>query len=128
MKKAIFSLLCGMSFGIAAAVHAQGLHATMFVKVVDAEPQDSLGAFFYPYKLKVIQDFDIRPLSCDTLSLKLENFSFFQTLRAEGDPDFALIPDMNVCSRNGQAPYHDTDYTFDGAICPSPFLRMRRPT
>ena len=115
MKKAIFLLLCGMSFGIAAAVHAQGLHATMFVKVVDAEPQDSLGAFFYPYKLKVIQDFDIRPLSCDTLSLKLENFSFFQTLRAEGESDFALIPDMNVCSRNGQAPYHDTYYTFDGA-------------
>ncbi len=86
----------------------------MSVNVVEADSADSLGAVFYPYKLRITQDFDVSSLKKDTLHLKLENTSFFQAIRAKGDPNFALIPNMNVLAKIEGGAYHDVDYSFNG--------------
>ncbi len=104
----LFSVFCS------AALPAQEITSSLSVEVVDADPRDSLGAFFYPYKLRVTQDFDIRAIPGDTVVLQLENYSFFQTIRGKGEPNFALIPNMEVLVRSGDAPYRDAAYSFDG--------------
>lgn len=113
MKKNVAMLLGVLFCGLAAA-YSQKVHSTMFVRVVNAEPADSLGAVFYPYKLKITQDFDVSGLKKDTLHLKLENTGFFQSLRAKGDLNFALIPNMNVSAKFEGEEYHDANYSFDG--------------
>ena len=85
MKKNCILLVVAL-FVVFATSCSQGVHSTLSVNVVKSEPADSLGVAFYPYKLKITQDFDVSTLKTDTLHLKLENTSFFQSLRAKGDP------------------------------------------
>ena len=113
MKKRCILLVVLLFIGFASA-YSQGLRSTLSVNVVESEPADSLGVVFYPYKLKITQDFDVSSLKKDTLHLKLENTSFFQSLRAEGDPNFALIPNMNVCAKMEEEVYRKVDYSFNG--------------
>ena len=113
MKKNYILLVVALFIGLA-TTYAQGVRSTLSVNVVDSEPADSLGVAFYPYKLKIIQDFDVSRLKTDTLHLKLENTSFFQSLRAKGDPNFALIPNMSVCAKIKRGAYQNIDYSFNG--------------
>ncbi len=113
MRKNYILLVVSLFIGIV-ATDAQEVRSTLFVNVVDSEPVDSLGVVFYPYKLKITQDFDVSRLETDTLHLKLENTSFFQTLRAKGDLNFALIPNMNVCAKKKRGAYRNVDYSFNG--------------
>ncbi|MBR2637676.1 MAG: hypothetical protein IKD40_02385, partial [Bacteroidaceae bacterium] len=78
MKKNYILLVVALFIGFA-TTYAQGVRSTLSVNVVESEPADSLGVAFYPYKLKIIQDFDVSRLKTDTLHLKLENTSFFQS-------------------------------------------------
>ena len=113
MKKNYILLVVALFIGFA-TTYAQGVRSTLSVNVVDSEPADSLGVAFYPYKLKIIQDFDVSRLKTDTLHLKLENTSFFQSLRAKGDPNFALIPNMSVCAKIKRGAYQNIDCSFNG--------------
>ena len=113
MKKNCILLVVAL-FVVFATSCSQGVHSTLSVNVVKSEPADSLGVAFYPYKLKITQDFDVSTLKTDTLHLKLENTSFFQSLRAKGDPNFALIPNMNVSTKVGKRTYRNIDYSFNG--------------
>ena len=113
MKRKYILLVVALFIGFA-STYAQGVRSTLSVNVADSEPADSLGVVFYPYKLKIIQDFDVSRLKTDTLHLKLENTSFFQSLRAKGDPNFALIPNMSVCAKIKRGAYQNIDYSFNG--------------
>lgn len=113
MKKSCILFIIALFVGCA-TVYSQEVRSTITIKVVESEPTDSLGVVFYPYKLKITQDFDVDHLKTDTLHLKLENTSFFQTLRAQGDPNFALIPNMNVCAKIKKGAYQNIDYSFNG--------------
>lgn len=93
---------------------AQNIPVRLTVEVANAESRDSLGAAFYPYKLYISQDLDVRALPCDTLHLKLENVGFFQTVRGEWTAFTELIPDMAVYAKKELDGFSPTDFIFDG--------------
>lgn len=112
MKK--LSLLIYVACVIPGILCAQNIPVQLTVEVADAESRDSLGAAFYPYKLYISQDLDVRAIPCDTLHLKLENVGFFQTVRGEGTAFKELIPNMSVYAKKELDGFSPTDFIFDG--------------
>lgn len=112
MKKLIL-FIC-ILFVLPSVLTAQNIHSTLSVKVVDAPERDSLGFFFYPYKLNVTQDFDIQTLPNDTLHLRLENVGMFQAIKRPETAFYELIPDMAVYAKKRGGKYRETDFSFDG--------------
>ncbi len=88
------------------------------VRVVPAPEEDSLGSFFYPYKLEVSQSFDVSGLEADTLRLALENTGILQGIRSD-DGKYALVPQMRAFRRSGGA-WAESGCLFDGVAASVP--------
>lgn len=112
MKKLIL-FIC-ILFVLPSVLSAQNIHSTLSVKVVDAPERDTVGHLFYPYKLNVIQDFDIRTIPNDTLHLRLENVGMFQALKNPVTASYVFIPNMTVYAKKRGGKYRETDFSFDG--------------
>lgn len=127
MRKLLFFpvLMLLMSVLSVHRLAAQTISSRVGIEVVESDPRDSLGSFFYPYKLLITQEFTTTETWPDSLQFALKNTGFFQYLMEEGNHVYVLVPDMQVRAQKPDGGYQDVDFTFDGAniFIPKPETR-----